>query len=173
MAGDKLTIKQERFAQGLFVGDKSQREVYKEVFNCAKMSDNAIDVEASKLANNPKITLRLEELTNELKERNMITVEKVLAEMSHIAFDDIKNYLRFYPDKDGNIKMEIKDSETIDTRSISEVSIGKDGQFRFKLYCKDSMVVQLGKHLGLFVEKSEVDIKGLPQIIIKRGGNNE
>jgi phage terminase small subunit len=156
---DKLTIKQEKYAQGLFAG-LSQREAYKEAFNCSNMSDKTIDEEACKLANSPKITTRLLELTNELKERNMVTVEKVLEEMSHIAFDDIRNYLRFYPDKDGNIKMEIKDSETIDTRAISEVSIGKDGQFRFKLYCKDNMIVQLGKHLGMFTDKVETKITG-------------
>lgn len=84
---DKLTIKQERFAQGLFAG-KSQREAYRQAFNTKKMSDNAVDVEASNLANSPKITLRLDELTNELKERNMITVEKVLNRWWDIATAD-------------------------------------------------------------------------------------
>jgi phage terminase small subunit len=151
---DKLTIKQEKYAQGLFAG-LSKREAYKQAYDAENMSDECIDVEACILAANHNVTIRIDELTNELKERNMVKVEKVLAEMAHIAFDDIKNYLRFYPDADGNIKMEIKDSDNIDTRSVSEVSIGKDGQFRFKLYCKDDMVVKLGQHLGMFVEKVE------------------
>jgi phage terminase small subunit len=153
---DKLTIKQEKFTQGLFAG-LSQREAYKQAFNTKKMADKTIDEEASKLANNPKVTTRLDELTDELKERNMVTVEKVLNELSHIAFDDIKNYLRFYPDEKGEIKMEIKDSDKIDTRSVSEVSIGKDGQFKFKLYCKDEALVQIGKHLGMFKDNVKVE----------------
>lgn len=146
-----MTIKQEKFAQGLFTG-LSQREAYKQAYNAENMSDEAIDVEACRLADNPNVALRIEKLTNELKERNMVTVENVLSELSKIAFDDIKNYLRFYPGEDGNIQVEIKDSDTIDTRAISEVSVGKDGQFRFKQYCKDNALVQLGKHLGMFTD---------------------
>lgn len=87
--------------------------------------------------------------------RTEITQDMVLKELAHIAFDDIKNYLRFYTDADGNVRTEIKDSESIDTRAISEVSQGKDGQFRFKVYCKDNALVQLGKHLGMFVDRVE------------------
>jgi phage terminase small subunit len=151
MAGDKLTIKQEKYAQGLFAG-LSQREAYKQAYNCDNMSDKSIDENACRLAADIKVVSRIEELKMRLQERNMVTVENVLSELSKIAFDDIKNYLRFYPDADGNIKMEIKDSETIDTRAISEVSLGKDGQFKFKQYCKDNALVQLGKHLGLFTD---------------------
>lgn len=160
---DKLTIKQEKFAQGLFAG-LSQREAYKQAFDTKNMTDKTIDEAACKLANNYKIATRLTELTGELKERNMVTVEKVLEELSHIAFDDIKNYLRFYPDADGNIKMEIKDSNEIDTRSVSEVSLGKDGQFKFKLYCKDEALVKLGQHLGMF--KNDLNIIGAVPIKI-------
>jgi phage terminase small subunit len=154
---DKLTIKQEKYVQGLFAG-LSQREAYKQAFNCKNMSDKTIDENACRLANDSKVIARIDELTNELKERNMVTVEKVIAEIAHIAFDDIKNYLRFYPDAEGNIKMEIKDSDKIDTRSVSEVSIGKDGQFKFKLYCKDNALVKLGQTLGIF--KDNINISG-------------
>lgn len=161
---DKLTIKQERFAQGLFAG-LSQREAYRQAFNCEKMSDKTIDENASRLANSSKVTARLNELVNELKERNMVTVEKVLEELSHIAFDDIKNYLRFYPDENGNIKMQIKDSDTIDTRSVSEVQLGKDGQFKFKLYCKDEALVNIGKHLGMFRDNLNITGSMAVQIV--------
>jgi phage terminase small subunit len=162
---DKLTIKQEKFTQGLFAG-LSQREAYKQAFNTKKMADKTIDEEASKLANNPKVTTRLDELTDELKERNMVTVEKVLDELSHIAFDDIKNYLRFYTDPSTKeIKMEVKDSDTIDTRSVSEVQLGKDGQFKFKLYCKDEALTQIGRHLGMFKDNLNVNANMNVQIV--------
>jgi len=166
--GDKLTIKQEKFAQGLFAG-LSQREAYQKAFNTKNMTDKTVDEAACRLANDCKITARLDELTDELKERNMATVERVLEELSHIAHDDIKNYLSFktekvfvgydskgYPVSDYKTVVELKDSETIDTRAISEVSIGKDGQFKFKLYGKDSALVNVGKHLGMFKEKLEL-----------------
>jgi len=151
---DKLTIKQEKYAQGLFSG-LSQRAAYKQAYDAENMTDKQIDEEACKLAATPKVSQRVEQLVNELADRNMVTKEKVLAELAHIAFDDISNYLEFYTDGNGNVMTRVKDSTTIDTRAISEVSQGKDGQFRFKVYCKDNALVQLGKHLGMFVDKVE------------------
>lgn len=106
----------------------------------------------------PYIKAEIDKRLKQLTEQCGVTAEKVIRELSHIAFDDIKNYLRFYPDPiTKEIKMEIKDSDTIDTRSVSEVTIGKDGQFKFKLYCKDNALVQLGKNLGLFEEKVKLN----------------
>lgn len=85
---DKLTVKQEKYVQGLFAG-LSQREAYKQAYNCSNWTDNAVDVEAC---------------------------------------------------------------------SVSEVSIGKDGQFKFKLYCKDNALVKLGQTLGIF--KDNINISG-------------
>ena len=84
---DKLTVKQEKFVQGLFAG-LSQREAYKQAYNCGKMTDKTIDEAACKLAKDPKIITRLEELQNELKERNMVTVERVLQEYARLGFFD-------------------------------------------------------------------------------------
>jgi len=180
---DKLTIKQEKFAQGLFAG-LSQREAYKGAYNTERMKDSTIDEEASKLANSPKLTTRIAELTNELKERNMVTVEKVLAEYAKIGFSDIKDFLEYGTkevyiglDKDGkpvqdHIQVvDTKPSSDVDGTLVSEVSISKDGTFKFKLHDKMAALEKMGKHLGMFVEKSEVEIKSLPQIVIKRGGS--
>jgi phage terminase small subunit len=86
--------------------------------------------------------------------------------------DDVKNYLSFKTDKafigyddegkpvqDYKTIVELKDSNTIDTKNICEISIGKDGQFKFKLYCRDNALVQLGKHLKLFTDKIESENK--------------
>ena len=168
---DKLTIKQEKFVQGLFAG-LSQREAYKRAYNCENMKDETIDKKACELAKQGKIRGRLTELQDELKERNMVTVEKVLEELSHIAFDDISNYLEYRTEKtvidrdeetgepiiDYKTIVELKDSKTIDTRNISEIQVGRDGQFKFKLYCKDNALVQLGKYLGIF--KDSINVSG-------------
>ena len=63
-----LTIKQEIFVQRLIEG-YSQREAYKFAYNCEKMKDTTIDVEASKLLANPKVSLRYQELLDEYKEK--------------------------------------------------------------------------------------------------------
>jgi len=170
MANEKLTIKQEKYVQGLFAG-LSQREAYKQAgYNIKNYTDESIDVEACKLANNTKVVQRLEGLKDELKERNMVTADKVISEFAHIAFDDISNYLDYRTEKtvvgydesgspitEYRTIVDLKDSKTIDTRNISEVSTGPNGTFKFKQYCKDNALLQLAKIMGLMTEK--VDLK--------------
>lgn len=87
-----LTTKQEIFVQRLIEG-YSQREAYKFAYNCEKMKDTTIDVEASKLLANPKVSLRYEELKNELKQKMFYTVEKANDDLEWIklkAKEDIE-----------------------------------------------------------------------------------
>ena len=63
-----LTTKQEIFVQRLIEG-YSQREAYKFAYNCEKMKDTTIDVEASKLLSNPKVSIRYQELLEEHKQK--------------------------------------------------------------------------------------------------------
>ena len=87
-----LTTKQEIFVQRLIEG-YSQREAYKFAYNCEKMKDTTIDVEASKLLANPKVSLRYEELKNELKQKMFYTVEKANNDLEWIklkAKEDIE-----------------------------------------------------------------------------------
>lgn len=168
-----LTVKQEKFVQGLFSG-LSQREAYKQAFNTEKMLAKTIDEAACKLAKTSKIATRLSELTNELKDRNMVTAEKVLAELAKIGFADIKQFLRYGTEKvrvgtddEGNPVfrynqvVDAKSSDEVDGTLVSEVIISKDGTFKFKLHDKMAALDKMGKHLGLFSDKeaSTNDIK--------------
>lgn len=157
MAG--LTIKQEKFCQRLFAG-LSQREAYKQAFNSSRMKDKTIDEVASKLAKEYKVATRLKELTDELKERNIITIEQVLAEYKKIAFADIKDFLEYKTIKTDlgyTQVIDAKDSNEIDGTMVNEVSISRDGTFKFKLHDKKGALDQIGKHLGMFVDKLEVN----------------
>lgn len=171
-----LTDKQEKFVQELIKG-KSQREAYRIAYpKSLKWKDSAVDETASKLLKNPKVYPRYEELKNRLikeaEDECIVSAKEVLKELKSIAFDDIGNYLSFKtvkavvgyedgePIVDYKTVVDIKDSETIDTKNISEIAIGRDGQFKFKTYCRDHALIQLGKHLGLFKDKVEVTGEG-------------
>lgn len=159
-----LTQKQEKFVQGLIKG-KSQREAYKAAYNAKNMADKTIDVKACELLKNGKVRIRFNELRSKVikrtEEKAIITAEEIIREIANIAKDDIKNYLDFSMkevvvgfDDDGivrenRISVDIKDSKNIDTKNISEVSLGKDGQFKFKLYCKDTALYKLAEIFGL------------------------
>lgn len=159
---DKLTIKQEKFAQGLFAGD-SQREAYKNAFNCKRMLDKTIDEAACRLAADSKVVARIEQLTNELKERNMVTVERVLKEYARIGFFD--------PRKLFNDNGKPKDITELDDDTAAAL-IGLDvleefigyGEERehigytkkYKLADKKGALDSMAKHLGMFIDRSEV-----------------
>jgi phage terminase small subunit len=168
----KLTVKQEKFVQGLFMG-LTQREAYKSAYDAEKMMDKHIDEEACKLLANPKVSQRLAELTDKFTRKNIVTVEKVLEELANIGHADIKDYLTFKTEKtvvgkdeetsqpivDYRQIVDVIDSNKVDGRVIQEISISKDGTFKFKLYNKLDALEKMGKYLGMFTDKTEVDNK--------------
>ena len=72
-----LTAKQEAFVQNLLQG-MSQADAYRSAYSCKNMSDNAIYVNASKLAADTKVALRLEELRKELATPAIMSAQKRL-----------------------------------------------------------------------------------------------
>ena len=80
----KLTAKQETFVQNVVSG-MSQRKAYISAgYSTANKTDNYLDVEASKLFNNPKVCLRYNELMAEHKEKALWTREKAVNELLFI-----------------------------------------------------------------------------------------
>jgi len=143
MADKPLTIKQEKFAQGLFAG-LSQREAYIEAYDTKKMSNGAIDVEACKLSANPKVALRVKELQDELKERNMISVEYVLSTI-HETVERCKQSYPVLDRKGQQIYVETPDGDMLPAYEFDAKDVLKGCEL-------------LGKHLGMFVEKHEHEV---------------
>lgn len=76
MAKEGLTPKQEKFCQEMAkLGN--QRQAYKNAFNCKKMKDKTIDVKASELMKNGKVTVRLKELAEETKSKNTAEAQEI------------------------------------------------------------------------------------------------
>lgn len=161
-----LTLKQEKFVQELIKG-KSQRESYRIAYPTSKKwKDNVVDVKASELLKNGKVKVRYDELNGKIikraEEKAIITAEEVIKGIADIAKDDIKNYLSFKtvqtvvghtddgePIIDYRTVVDMKDSDDIETKNISEVSIGPNGTFKFKTYCKDKALYKLADMMGL------------------------
>lgn len=145
----KLTPKQQRFVEEYLIDLNATQAAIRAGYS----EKTARSVGAENLTK-PYIQEAIQKSMDDRSKRTGIKADDVLKELAHIAFDDIKNYLSFTPDAEAKygVRIDIKDSDEIDTRNISEVSIGKDG-FKFKLYDKDSALVNVGKHLGLFDPK--------------------
>lgn len=75
-----LTIKQENFCLA-YLETGNATEAYRRAYDASKMKDSVINVKASELLANGKITVRLEELRKPILERHNITVDDLLAEL--------------------------------------------------------------------------------------------
>lgn len=117
---------------------------------------------ANELLTKPDIKARIDELIAERAKKAELKAEDVLNEIRNIAFSDISDFLSFSTDEAGRIVIKVKNSDEIDTRAISEVHYSAKDGFKFKLYGKDSALVNLAKHLGIFKEKDELP----PEVIV-------
>jgi len=170
-AGRELTPKQEKYAQGLFKG-LTQREAYKEAYNCQNMTDKSIDELACRAANDIKVMSRVVELTNEFSERNMVTKERVLAALAKIAFADIKEFVEFGPEealmldngsgelvKTIRAAVQVKPSKDVDGTVLAEVSQTRDG-IKVKPHDKMKALELIGRHLAMFTDKVDQTLTG-------------
>jgi phage terminase small subunit len=79
-----LTGKQEEFAKNIVQG-MSQADAYRSAYDVEDMSDNAIYVEASRLMDNPKVALRINELRNELAKPTIMSAQERLEWLSELV----------------------------------------------------------------------------------------
>lgn len=88
-----LTPKQEQFVQNIIKG-MSQADAYRSAYSCENMSDNAIYVNASKLASNTKVELRLSELRNELAKPSIMTAQERLEYLTGIVNETKQEHIK-------------------------------------------------------------------------------
>lgn len=135
-----LTPKQERFIQNIVSG-MSQRQAYKEAFNPPNTSDEAIDVDACRLFNTPKITLRYKELIKQLEDEAILTAKQRMKWLSDVV-NDIQR-------EDVYIKTDNGTGEVIDT---------KIGSKNADLNTKMKAIDILNKMDGEYVTKIEGNV---------------
>ena len=160
-----LTMKQEIYVQGLILG-KSQREAYKEAYpNSRKWPDKTVDSKASTLLSTGKVSERFEALKDEFKNRNMVTVERILQEYSRLGFFDPRKLFN----DDGNPKKitELDDDIAAAVAGLDVVEFfegcgedrGMTGYIKkYKLANKIGALDSMARHLNMFVDKQEVKI---------------
>jgi phage terminase small subunit len=170
----KLTDNQEKFVQELIAGN-SQRVAYRIAYpKSVNWKDSAVDSNASTLFANAKVLQRYNEihdrLIKEAEDECIVSAKEVLRELKRIGFADIKDFISFRtgkvfigfdahgnPVSDYQQIIQMKDSDDVDGKMISEVSINAKGVFSFKLHDKMSALDKLGKHLKLFTDKLEIN----------------
>ena len=163
----KLTRNQKIFCDEYLI-DLNATRAYKAAYKNVKKDETAAAAGA-RLLRNVKVKNYIDEKMKEREKRTEITQDKVLKELAKIGFADLKDYLEYKTAKsvveydeagkpiiDYTTIIDLIDSREVDTSPVQEVSISKDGTFKFKLYDKQKALELIGKHLGMFVDKTEV-----------------
>ena len=143
-------LKWERFCRE-YVIDLNATQAYTR----AGYSPNGAGQSAEKLLRNPEIVARIAELQADVCRKLEITQEMVVAELAKLGFSNMRDYL----DDDGGLSMPLDDRAKM--AAVSEyvtesTPLGK--KTRFKLVDKRGPLVDLGKHIGMWPQKSEVNV---------------
>lgn len=167
-----LTPKQEAFVREYLIDLNATQAAIRAGYS-AKNADKI----GSQLLGKTRVSEAVAAAMKEREKRTEITQDMVLRELAKIGFSDIRNVVQWGNTEirvnvtggsDGDSPPEktvevyhglcLKASDEIDENiaaAISEVSQGKEG-LKVKLHDKRSALVDIGKHLGMFVEKREI-----------------
>ena len=85
-----LTAKQEKFCQNILKG-MTQADAYRDAYNTDRMTDNAIYTEASLLADNPKISQRIQELRQQISSSSIMSAQERLQWLTDLVQDSVTN----------------------------------------------------------------------------------
>jgi len=168
---EKLTVKQERFAQR-FLEHGNASAAYRECYATDGWTDNAISVEAHKVLNNPKVSLRVKQLEELQLKRHEVTADRVIVELAKLAFLDIRKAF----DNNGDLKA-LSDMDDDTAAAIAGVEFeevfemqgqGRDRErvhvgriHKIKLSDKRGSLELLGKNLKLFTDKVDSRVQQL------------
>jgi hypothetical protein len=94
----KLTLKQERFAQAYVENGGNASEAYRTAYDADDMQPETINEAASRLLRHSKISARLNQLRADTLRRHQVTVDRIVAEYSKLAFANMTDYMRVNAD---------------------------------------------------------------------------
>lgn len=147
----KLTAKQEKFCQ-LYTKHWNATKAARE----AGYSDESASERGYELRQKPSVQARIAELTEHALSEIGVTRERVLAELSKLAFSNMKDFAEWGPNG-----ISLKHSQEMDDdhgaciQELSETVTEHGGSTRFKLYDKVRALELLGKYQKLFAERVE------------------
>ncbi len=166
-AGPALTPKQRRFVDEYLLDLNATQSAIR-----AGYSVRTAKTKASQLLAMPHVAAAIAEAQAKRAHRTGITADRVLQELAKIGFSDIRKAVAWKPfvteievdEETGEAKMAVTNhvqviaSDEIDDETaaaISEISQTDKGGLKVKLHDKRAALVDIGKHLGMFVDKHE------------------
>ena len=138
-----------------------------------RKSDDVAGAAAARLLGNVRVQARIAEIMRAGAERAEVTVEQVVRELKLIGFSDIRKVVswrnelvtRTEKGEDGEPvkvlmpRVTIVDADKISDEAaaaVAEVWQTVNGALRVKLHDKHAALVSIGKHLGMFVDRVQI-----------------
>lgn len=157
-----LTDKQERFVCEYLGNGHNATAAYRKAYKAEHWSEAAANVQASRLLKHPKISLRINAVTQAAEQRTEVTAARALSEMAIVALSDIGDVMDF-----SGPEPKLKPANEIPEyarRAISSVKVKRytEGHgdtarevevTEFRLWDKVSGLDKLGRHFAMFTDK--------------------
>ena len=162
---DKLTDKQEQFCQEYLIDLNATQAAIR-----AGYSEKTARSVGCENLTKPDIVERIAERQKERAERMQISQDKVLSELSKLGFSNMLDYTR--EAGEGFLAVDVSEITRDQAAAIQEITVdhirkkpGDDDdpgvdRVKLKLCDKRAALVDIGKHLGMFVERSQVKHSG-------------
>lgn len=159
-----MTDAQKRFCDEYLI-DLNATRAYKVAYSRCKKDETA-NVNGSKLLRNAKVQEYISERMKEREKRTEITQDMVIKELAKIAFLDIRKLytengqLKNIADMDSDTAGAISSLETLEEYEGYGDDREKIGDTqKVKLLDKTKALELLGRHLGIFNDKIDVNVK--------------
>lgn len=118
----------------------------------AGYSAKTADVQGPRLLGNVGVAAAIAKAQAKRSERTGITADRVLQELARIGFSDLRKAVSW---SGGTV--ELKSSAELDddtAAAVAEVGQTRDG-VKIKLHDKQAALVSIGRHLGMFTDRTE------------------
>lgn len=164
--GKSLTVKQENFCN-YYIESGNASNAYRRAYSCEKMKDETVNRKAIELMHNGMIKARVKVLQEEQKEKSDITKERILQELSSIAFSTIADMHNTWIERkefDKLSKREKSAIKCISTKTLKKnIGTSDDPEIidveyvKIELYDKIKAIERICKMLG-FDAASEINV---------------
>src|SRR3954451_17386762 len=114
--------------------------------------------QASRLLANVKVAAAIAEARAARSRRTEVTADRVVLELARVAFGDPRRVMSWGP---GGVKLrpsaELADEEAAIVAEVGETTTKDGGSLKLKTVDKLGALRLLGQHLGLFLERRQVE----------------
>ena len=134
-----LTPQKEKFAQAMGRG-KSQADAYREAYpSSQKWNPDVLYVNASKLAADAKVKLRVAMLCKKVEEKSVLKAAEVINQLAGLVSSDISGIIHTEGEKKGQIKLP-NELDPSTRASVASFKIDEAGRIEYKFWDKNSAI---------------------------------